>query len=163
MLPLLERLEVDPGECCCCCCGVDDGDVATVATTVVEEDAPDDGCAAGGGGGGGGDVGCAEDAAEAPPLLTGSSCIVADVAAVSPGSDSLPTVAVVVLVSARSSPCPRAFFSSALMLASSPFLGLRDPAASNSGVTDGVFDLRDVTTADAFSTVLMGSLLDYTH
>ena len=144
MLPLLERLEVDPGECCCCCCGVDDGDVATVATTVVDDDAPDDGCAAGGGGGGGGgDVGCA-DAAEAPPLLTGSSCIVADVAAVppgSPGSDSLPTVAVVVLVSARarSSPCPRVFFSSARILAASPFLGLRDPAAT-SGVTDGVFD-----------------------
>ena len=117
----------------------------------------------------GGAVGCADaggaPATEAPPLLTGS-CIVVDVAAVPPGSESLPTVAVVVLVSGGSSPFSRVFFSSARILlkmrASSPFFRLRASAAP-SGDTDGAFEGGDDSTADSFPTVLMGSLLVFTH
>ena len=91
MLPLLERLEVDPGECCCCCCGLDDGEVAT---TVVVDGAPEDGGAAEDGRGA--DV-VGAPAAMAPPLLTGN-CIVTDVAAVTSGSVPLPTVSLLVFL-----------------------------------------------------------------
>ena len=165
MLPLLERLEVDPGECCCCCCcGVAEGEAAT---TVVEEDALEDGGA--GGGRGRGPEDCAAAAAGAPatmapPLLTGS-CIVTGVGAVPPTLELLAAGGPVVLASTCSFALPRLIFPSA----SSPFLGVdvyfgvEDPAAPPGGVTEGVFDDgRGDVTADSFLTVLMGSLLDYT-
>ena len=43
MLPLLERLEVDPGECCCCCCGVAEGEAATTVVEDGPEQGPEDG------------------------------------------------------------------------------------------------------------------------
>ena len=129
-----------------------------MATTVVVDGAPDDGGAAGAVDG--------ADAAgapptEAPPLLIGS-CIVFDVAAVPPGSEPLPTLALF----GGSSPFPAlcVFSSSARILdttsSSSSFFRLR-ASASLSGVSDGAFE--DVSTADSFSIVLMGSLLINTH
>ena len=141
MLPLLERLEVDPGECCCCCCEL--GDEEAAAAAVADAVSDDGGWAAAGD----------------PPLLTGS-CIVAAGAAVSAaflGSESPLAVELAASASRRSSSSACLVFTSVMT-----FSMLEAPPAP-SGTTEGAFDEREVSAAESFLTVLMGSLSCYTH